>query len=320
LISRQCLLTFISQRTVQHPVPAVDELRQENTTMNAQRPELAQKFLELHRHDGCFIVPNAWDIGSAKMLEAAGYSAIATTSAGIAFSLGRVDHGYAPASERVDRDTMLERVRAMASELRVPLSADLEAGYGISPDAVAETIGKALDAGASGGNIEDFTGQKDRPLFELPLAVERIKAAREAIDRRDAAFVLVGRTDSLLANPGSIEECVRRGNAYREAGADCIFVPGASSPETIDTLVREIDAPINVVMGLSGNRLTLAELKELGVRRVTIGGSLARAVFHHIRRAAMEMLEQGTFTFADEQVAHAELNQIFEGAERPRAR
>lgn len=288
--------------------------------MNAQRLKLAQKFLELHRQDGCFIVPNAWDIGSAKILEAAGFPAIATTSAGIAFSLGRVDHGYAPASARVDRDTMLERVRAMASELRVPLSADLEAGYGSLPEVVAETIGKALDAGAAGGNIEDFTGQKDSPLFELPLAVERIQAAREAIDRRDAPFVLVGRTDSLQVNPGSIEECVRRGNAYREAGADCIFVPGASSPEAIEILVREIDAPINIVMGLVGNRLTLAELKKLGVRRVTIGGSLARAVFHHIRRAAVEMLERGTFTFADEQVAHGELNQIFEVADVEPAR
>ena len=209
---------------------------------------------------------------------------------------------------------MIERITAMASELRVPLSTDLEAGYGSSPEAVAETIGKALEAGAAGGNIEDFTGQKDGPLFELPLAVERIQAAREAIDRRDAPFVLVGRTDSLQATPGSIAECVRRGNAYREAGADCIFVPGASSPEAIEILVREIDAPINVVMGLSGNGLTVAELKKLGVRRVTIGGSLARAVFHHIRQAAVEMLEQGTFTFADEQVAHGELNQLFEGA------
>lgn len=282
--------------------------------MNAPRLESARKFRELHQQDGCFIVPNAWDIGSAKVLEAAGFPAIATTSAGIAFSLGRVDHGYAPASARVERDAMLERAGAMAAELRVPLSADLEAGYGASPDAVAETINKAIDVGCAGGNIEDFTGDLQQPLFELELAVARLRAAREAIDRRGVPFVLVGRTDSLLASPDSLSDCVRRGNAYREAGADCIFVPGASDRDTIATLVREIDAPINIVVGLSGNRLSHAELKQLGVRRITIGGSLARAMYHHIREAAREMLEQGTFTFADAQIAHGELNQIFERA------
>lgn len=280
--------------------------------MDAPQSQLARKFLEMHQQDGCFIVPNAWDIGSAKILEAAGFAALATTSAGIAFSLGRVDHGYAPEASRVDRDTMLERVRAMAAELRVPLSADLEAGYGASPDEVAETITRALDAGASGGNIEDFAGDKHRPLFDIELAVRRIRAAREAIDRRGVPFVLVGRTDSLLVDPGSLDECVRRGNAFREAGADCIFVPGAVDPETIATLVREIDAPLNVVVGLSGNKVSLADLKKLGVRRVTIGGSLARATYHHIRQAAREMLALGTFTFADEQIAHGELNDIFE--------
>jgi len=280
--------------------------------MNALQSELARKFLNMHQQDGCFIVPNAWDVGSAKILEAAGFPALATTSAGIAFSLGRVDHGYAPADCRVDRDTMIERVRAMAAELRVPLSADLEAGYGASPDEVAETIRRAIDAGAAGGNIEDFAGDKQRPLFDLELATRRIRAAREAIDRSGVPFVLVGRTDSLLVDPASLDECVRRGNAYREAGADCVFVPGAIDPDTISTLVRKIDAPINVVVGLSGNRVSLAELKQLGVRRVTIGGSLARATYHHIRLAAQEMMALGTFTFADEQMAHAELNEIFE--------
>jgi 2-methylisocitrate lyase-like PEP mutase family enzyme len=280
--------------------------------MNAPRSPLSRKFLDMHQQDGCFIVPNAWDIGSAKMLEAAGFPALATTSAGIAFSLGRVDHGYAPQESRVDRDTMLERVRAMAAALRVPLSADLEAGYGASPDDVAETIARAIDGGAAGGNIEDFAGDEHRPLFDLELAVRRLRAAREAIDRSGVPFVLVGRTDSLLVNPGSIDECVRRGNAFREAGADCVFVPGATDPQTISTLVREIDAPLNVVVGLSGNRMSLAELEKLGVRRVTIGGSLARATYHLIRRAAEEMMSIGTFTFADDQVAHGELNEIFE--------
>jgi 2-methylisocitrate lyase-like PEP mutase family enzyme len=280
--------------------------------MNAPSPlERARVFRDMHQQEGCFLLPNAWDVGSAKILEAAGFAALATTSAGVAFSLGRVDHGYAPAMARVDRDTMLERVRSMAAELRVPLSADLEAGYGRSPEQVAETVTMALQSGAAGGNIEDFAGDPREPLFELQLSVERIRAARAAIEGRGLPFVLVARTDSLLAKPGSVAESVRRGNLFREAGADCIFVPGASDRDTIGTLVREIAAPINVVMGLSGNTLTFAELRELGVRRVTIGGSLARAMYHHMRQAAREMMELGTFHFADQQVAHGELNDIF---------
>jgi 2-methylisocitrate lyase-like PEP mutase family enzyme len=271
----------------------------------------AQAFYDLHRQPGCFLVPNAWDAGSAKLLEAAGFPAIATTSAGIAFSLGRPDHGYVDAVARVDRDTMLDRVRSIATAVSVPLTADLEGGFGESPDAVAETIMMAVAAGAAGGNIEDFTGRSDQPLFDLDLAVDRIRAARAAVDESGVPFVLVGRTDCLLADAERLPEAVRRGNAFREAGADCIFVPGASDPRTIAALVAEIDAPINIVVGLTGNRLSLAELRDLGVRRVTIGGSLARAMYHHMWQAAREMAEHGTFGYADQQISHAQLNQIF---------
>jgi 2-methylisocitrate lyase-like PEP mutase family enzyme len=282
--------------------------------MDDARRERAQTFRDMHRQEGCFIIPNAWDVGSAKLLEAAGFAALATTSAGIAFSLGRVDHGYAPAHARVDRDTMLARVRDMARELTVPLTADLEAGYGASPEAVAETVRLALEAGAAGGNIEDFRGDQDEPLFALELAAERIRAARETIDGQSAPFVLVGRTDSFMVRPGSVSECIRRGNALREAGADCIFVPGVSDTDTIKLLVREIDAPLNLVMGLSGSPLTLAELKALGVRRITIGGSLSRALYFQLWQAAREMLEHGTFSFGAQQLAHGELNRMFEGS------
>lgn len=286
--------------------------------MSSMRTEQARKFRALHQQEGCFIIPNAWDIGSAKILEAAGFPAIATTSAGIAFSLGRVDHGYAPARARVDRDAMIERVAAIAAEVCVPVTADLEAGYGPAPADVADTIRRAIEVGAAGGNIEDFTGDKNKPLFDLAHSVDRIRAAREVIDRQDVPFVLVGRTDGLQVDPGAIDECIRRGNAYREAGADCIFVPGAADPKTISALTRGIDAPLNVVMGLSGNRLSLRELRELGVRRVTIGGSLARAMYHHIWKAAKEMLEQGSFSFGDHQMAHGELNKLFEAASTKR--
>ncbi|MET0339668.1 MAG: isocitrate lyase/phosphoenolpyruvate mutase family protein [Polyangiales bacterium] len=274
------------------------------------------KFLDLHRQEGCFIVPNAWDAGSAKMLASIGFAAIATTSAGIAFSLGRVDHGFAPAGARVDRATMLARVRDIAASVDVPVTADLEAGYGPTPADVAETITQAIVAGAAGGNIEDFTGDRARPLFALEQAVARIRAAREAIDRSGVPFVLNARTDAILVDAGGVEECIRRGNAYREAGADCIFVPGATDPEVIRALARGLDAPLNVVMGLKGNRLSLQALRDLGVRRVTIGGSLARAVFHLIAEAGREMLERGTFDFGERQIGHDALNTLFSPSAR----
>jgi|RhiMethySRZTD1v2_1073278.scaffolds.fasta_scaffold18069_7 2-methylisocitrate lyase-like PEP mutase family enzyme len=280
--------------------------------MTSSRHAQAKQFRDRHARPGCFIVPNAWDVGSARLLEDAGFAALATTSAGVAFSLGYADHGYAAPAARVEREAMLERVREMASAIAVPLTADLEAGYGASPDKVAETIRKAIEAGASGGNIEDHSGNRQAPLYDFELAVDRIRAARAAIDASGEIFVLNARTDGLLVDPAhAFAECVRRANAFRAAGADCIFVPGAADRETIGRLVREIDAPLNVVAGLSGNALSLADLAELGVRRVTIGGSLVRALYFRIREAAKEMLERGTFTFADEQISQAELNRIF---------
>lgn len=262
------------------------------------------RFAELHR-EGCFLLPNAWDLGSARMLESVGFPAVATTSAGVAFSLGRPDHGFG--TERVDRETMLGRVGEIAGGVTVPVSADLEDGYGEAPETVAETVSLTLAAGAAGGNIEDFTGDRDRPLYDMELAADRIRAARSAVGE---PFVLVGRTDVLLVG-GPLDECVRRANAYLAAGADCAFVPGASDAETIGTLVRELDGPLNVVMGLTGGTLTMADLRELGVRRVTVGGSIARAMYGHLLRAARELAEQGTFTYADDQIPQNDLNALF---------
>ncbi|WP_280876127.1 isocitrate lyase/PEP mutase family protein [Streptomyces pseudovenezuelae] len=287
--------------------------------MDSNRRQLAERFVELHK-EGCFLLPNAWDVGSAKVLESAGFSALATTSAGVAFSLGRPDHDYfadaaagagAEAAGRVDRETMLGRVREIAGGVAVPVSADLEDGYGEAPEVVAETIGAALATGVAGGNIEDFTGERARPLYEHALAVERIRAAREAVDGGGEPFVLVGRTDVLLVG-GSLDECVRRANAYLAAGADCAFVPGAADAATIGTLVRELDGPLNVVMGLTGNALGLAELRELGVRRVTVGGSIARAMYRRLVLAARELAESGTFSYAEDQMSQGELNSLFE--------
>ncbi|MEU8899180.1 isocitrate lyase/phosphoenolpyruvate mutase family protein [Nocardia sp. NPDC048505] len=273
----------------------------------SERHAAARRFVELHRR-GCFLLPNAWDAGSARLLESVGFPAVATTSAGIAFSLARPDHETA--SARVGRETMLARVGEIIDAVAVPVSADLEDGYGESPDAVASTIAAVLAAGAAGGNIEDFTGDPARPLSDLEPAADRIRAARAVIDSGSAPFVLVGRTDALLVG-GSLDDCVRRANAYLAAGADCAFVPGASDARTIATLVRELDGPLNVVMGLTGGALSLKELEALGVRRVTVGGSLARTMYHHLRRAARELADFGTFTYADDQISQADLNDLF---------
>lgn len=264
----------------------------------------AARFARLHEA-GTFILPNAWDVGSARILEAAGFPAIATTSAGVAFSLGHPDHDYDP-DGRVDRDTMIGRVREIVDGVGVPVSADLEEGYGREPQAVADTIALAREAGAVGGNIEDFSGDRAAPLYDHELAVDRVRAAREAAE----GFVLVGRTDALLFGL-PLRESIRRANAYLAAGADCAFVPGASDAATIGTLVRELDGPLNVVMGLTGGTLSLADLRELGVRRITVGGSIARAMYRHLIAAARELAEQGTFGYAADQIPQDELNGIF---------
>ncbi|WP_336213469.1 isocitrate lyase/PEP mutase family protein [Nonomuraea sp. LPB2021202275-12-8] len=280
--------------------------------MDTDRRERAEHFAELHR-EGCFLLPNAWDVGSARILESAGFPAVATTSAGVAFSLGRPDHDYfaeQPSDGRIDRDTMMRRVGEIVAGVAVPVSADLEEGYGEAPEVVATTISMAVAAGAAGGNIEDFTGDRDRPLYDAALAADRIQAARSAVDAGGEPFVLVGRTDALLVD-GSLDECVRRANAYLAAGADCAFVPGATDAATIGTLVRELGGPLNVVMGLSGDALPLDDLRALGVRRVTVGGSIARATYRHLLRAARELAEQGTFSYADGQLSQTDLNDLF---------
>ena len=281
--------------------------------MNSESRERAERFVQLHQQ-GCFLLPNAWDVGSARILESAGFPAVATTSAGVAFSLGRPDHDFfseqAP-EDRVDRETMLRRVREIADEVTVPLSADLEDGYGEAPETVATTISMALAAGAAGGNIEDFTGDRKGPLYDPALAADRIRAARAAVDAGGEPFVLVGRTDVLLVG-GTLDECIRRANAYLAAGADCAFVPGAADATTIGTLVRELDGPLNVVMGLTGGTLSLDDLRELGVRRVTVGGSIARAMYRHLLSAARELADRGTFSYADDQIPQSDLNQLFQ--------
>ena len=271
------------------------------------------RFQQLHTADAIFLMPNAWDAGSALMLASLGFPAIATTSAGVAFSLGFPDQEAA-----VSRETMLERVGSIAGATQLPVSADLQSGYGATPEDVGSTMASAIQAGVVGANVEDHSGNPSKPLFSLEDAVLRIRAARRTADASGVPFVLTARTDAYLAHVSEpFAVAVERCNAYREAGADCLFVPGASDPKTIAALVRQIDGPVTVVMGLTGSPLTVSQLGSLGVRRVTIGGSLARATFGLIRHAAAEMAGVGTFSYAAQQIPDAELNRFFADQREP---
>ena len=261
-------------------------------------------FRELH--DGSFVMPNAWDAGSAILLADAGFPAIATTSAGIAFSLGAGDHTLPDGAPSVSREVMFERIRQITDAGSVPVNGDLENGYGERPEEVASTIRLALDAGLAGGNIEDYDG---RDLYDEALSVERIVAAREA---GGTEFVLTARTDGqLLKQPTLLADSIRRANLFREAGADCLYVPGVNDLSTLETLVKEIDGPLNVVLGLGSSTLTLQDVFGIGVTRISLGGSIARAALGFIRRSAQELLAQGTLGFAADQIPQAELNQLF---------
>jgi len=274
----------------------------------------AAAFSDLHRARPGFVMPNAWDAGSAILLAEAGFAAIATTSAGIAFSLGRADLAVPEGATAVSRDQMFERVRQIADAVDVPVNGDLEAGYGDSPEAVAETIRWAIDAGLAGANIEDQTRGVQ---YDEELAVERIVAAREAVG--GSGFVLTARTDGqLLRSRPPLAASIRRANRFREAGADCLYVPGVVDLGTVATLVREIDGPLNVVMGLGPTPFTVAELLSAGVTRISLGGSIARAALGFVREGARELAERGTITFAAGQIPQGELNALFAGRELAR--
>lgn len=269
--------------------------------------ERGSRFRQLHTSDGVFLMPNAWDAGSAMMLAALGFPAIATTSAGICYSLGQPDREAA-----VSREAMLDRVKSIAAAVPLPVSADLQAGYGSTPDEVGTTIHRAILAGVVGANIEDSAGDPGQSLLSIADASARVQAARKAADATGIPFVLTARTDVyLLGVNDPFPEAVARCNAYRAAGADCLFVPGAADPPTIAALVRTIDGPLTVVMGLSGSLSSVAQLGELGVRRVSIGGSLARAALGFIRQAAREMAELGSFSYAGQQIPDDELCRFF---------
>lgn len=279
--------------------------------MTAQR-QAAIAFKALHETG--FIMPNAWDAGSAKILAAEGFPAIGTTSAGIAFALGRPDYQVCDPRLAVSREQMLRCIGEIVRAVGVPVSGDLEAGYGESPETVAETIRLAVGAGLAGGNIEDKDPAAEG-LYDEVLAVERIAAARAEIEAGGDAFVLNARTDALVwSGSDGLATAIRRANRFLEAGADCVFTPGAADLETIRALTREIAGPLNVVVGLSGAEGNARAMLEAGARRISVGGSIARSCLGFVRSCARELRDAGTFTYAAGQLTQLELNALFADA------
>lgn len=267
--------------------------------------EKAIAFRALHERDYAFIIPNPWDVGTARLLASLGFEALATTSAGYAFSIGQRDN-------TVGREQMLEHVRAIVSATDLPVSADLENGFGDDPRTVAETIQLAGDTGLAGCSIEDMGNRPDPYIYDFELAVERVRVAAEAARALPCPFTLTARAENYLVGRRDLADTIRRLQAYQEAGADVLYAPGLTSKEDIATVVRSVDRPVNVVMGLQGVQLSLAELSEIGVKRISVGSALSRAALGAFLRAAREMREQGTFTFAAEAVSYREISALFE--------
>jgi 2-methylisocitrate lyase-like PEP mutase family enzyme len=272
------------------------------------RPSIADKrraFLRLHQH-GCFVIPNPWDVGSARYLQSLGFKALATTSSGFAWSHGHRDGG-------MSRDRVLDHLTEMVEATDLPINADFE--HGFAPDAagVAESVRLAVETGVAGLSIEDSTGQASKPLFDVATAIERIRAARGAIDKAGADTMLIGRAEGFLVGQPDIEQVIARLKAYANAGADCLYAPGISSVEHITAVVAAVaPKPVNLLVGFNAD-LTLAKIAALGVRRVSVGGALARAAWGGFMRAAKLIMEEGKFDGFADAASGSALNTIFRG-------
>jgi 2-methylisocitrate lyase-like PEP mutase family enzyme len=265
--------------------------------------EKGEAFRALHARAEAFIIPNPWDAGTARLLELLGFEALATTSAGYAFSQGRPDNG-------VSRESVIAHVAALSAATDLPVSADLENGFGDAPEMAAETIRLAAAAGAVGGSIEDATGRAGDPMYEFAAAVERVAAAVEAARSLPFAFTLTARCENYLNGRPDLKDTIARLQAYQQAGADVLFAPGIASREDIAAVVSSVDRPVNVI-AVTGMSLSLADLSAVGVRRVSAGSSLSRAALGAFLRAGKEMKEAGTFGFMGEAVSYKDLNAMF---------
>jgi len=275
-------------------------------------PTQAEKgatFRALHERKQAFIIPNPWDIGSARLLAHMGFEALATTSMGYAFSVGKMDGA-------VGRDEMIAHVGELAGATDLPVSADLENCYADEPKAAAETIKLAAAAGVVGGSIEDSTGRPEQPIYEFAQAVDRVRAAVAAARSLPFPFTLTARAENYLHGRPDLKDTIKRLQAYQEAGADVLYAPGLRSKEDIAAVLSSVDRPVNVLMGLQGVLLTMDELSKMGARRISVGSALQRTALGAFLRGAREMREKGTFTFASEAANPKEIKEIFDRRNR----
>lgn len=268
--------------------------------------EKGEIFQSLHQRPGCFIIPNPWDAGSSKLLSDLGFEALATTSAGLAFSLGKSD-----GKNCISMEQALANASDIVQATSLPVSADLENGYHDDPEGVFDTITNAEKIGLVGGSIEDATGDSNNPIYDFDFSVERIKAAAEAVKKLTYPFVLTARAENFLYGRPDLKDTIRRLQAFQDAGADVLYAPGLKDRDDIATVVRELDKPVNVLMGLSGVNFSVNELTDLGVKRISLGSSLNRAALGALLVAADEILNRGSFTFSEDAAVYGNLNELF---------
>lgn len=267
----------------------------------------AEAFKALHQRDGVFVMPNPWDAGSAKLLASLGFEALASTSAGLAFSLGRPD-----AEGALSLDDVLDNAGEIVDATALPVAADLENGFGDSPEDCAQAILRAAEAGLVGGSIEDASGRAASPIYDRGLAVERVRAAVQAARSLPFPFTLCARAENLLHGRQDLDDTIERLQAFAEAGADVLYAPGLRTAEEVRAVVQALaPRPVNVLMGMAGVPLCVNQLQDLGVRRISVGSSMARAAFGALQRAAQEIREQGTFGYAEEALPFDQLNDLF---------
>jgi 2-methylisocitrate lyase-like PEP mutase family enzyme len=266
------------------------------------RDQKYQAFRALHERPGAFVIPNPWNAGTARILTALGFEALATTSAGYAFAVGRRD-----STAGLTRAEILENAKAIVEATHLPVSADLEDGYGRSPEMCATTIRLASDTGLVGGSIEDATGDPLDPIYEFQLAVDRVAAAARAA--HDCQFILTARAENFLHGRPDLADTLRRLQAFAEAGADVVYAPGLPSLEVIRQVCASVSKPVNVLMGFKGATYSVDDLAAIGVKRISVGGAFARAALGAFVRAAREVKDKGTFTFSGEAIPFAEVSE-----------
>jgi len=269
----------------------------------ATQIEKGRLFRALHQRPRAFVIPNPWDPGSARLLAHLGFEALASTSAGYAFSAGQLDN-------TIGRDRMMLHLAELVAATELPVSADLENGFGDEPEVVAETIRMGAAAGLAGGSIEDATGRADSPLYARELAAERIRAAAEAARALPFTFTLTARAENYLVGQPDLADTIARLQAYQEAGADVLYAPGLTSLADIASVVRSVDRPVNVLAGVNNANVPVAKLSDIGVKRISVGGALYRAALGAAMRAGQEMLRDGTFTFTGAAMSHRDVSAI----------